>query len=317
MRKVGGGRNFGYGKRMAWAGKQALLARYGHGHYGTVSAHAARWAKFAAWAKEAVGVRDAREVTREVVAEYGAALSGRVSNGTLSVAYAQNLLSSVNVVLEALRGDRKLRLAPVDATGVRDHVRQGAPAGLDREAVRQCADALRTKGHTQVAAVVELARELGLRLREASMLDARVALRQATTHNALNITAGTKGGRGHHVDRWLPISAYAREILERVASAQGTGRNLIPEAKSWREWNTHVHHVWNGTREAFALGKLHDLRAAYACERYHELTGHPAPAVAGTRQADKATDRAARAVIARELGHDRADVVSAYIGSAR
>jgi len=35
MRKVGGGRNFGWGKQMEWAGKQALRAAFGGGHYGT------------------------------------------------------------------------------------------------------------------------------------------------------------------------------------------------------------------------------------------------------------------------------------------
>lgn len=37
MRKVGGHRNFGYGKQMAWAGKQALKDRHGDGHYGTAA----------------------------------------------------------------------------------------------------------------------------------------------------------------------------------------------------------------------------------------------------------------------------------------
>jgi len=32
MGRVGGERNFGYGKQMAWAGKNALSERYGDGH---------------------------------------------------------------------------------------------------------------------------------------------------------------------------------------------------------------------------------------------------------------------------------------------
>ncbi len=43
MGKVGGERNFGYGKQMAWAGKNALADRYGDGHYGTQAAHGDRW----------------------------------------------------------------------------------------------------------------------------------------------------------------------------------------------------------------------------------------------------------------------------------
>ncbi len=32
---VGGNRNYGYGKQLAWAGKNALLDRYGQGHFST------------------------------------------------------------------------------------------------------------------------------------------------------------------------------------------------------------------------------------------------------------------------------------------
>lgn len=51
MSKVGGGRNFGYGKRLAWAGKNALNDRYGSGHYGTVASHLQRWNLFVTFLK--------------------------------------------------------------------------------------------------------------------------------------------------------------------------------------------------------------------------------------------------------------------------
>jgi hypothetical protein len=262
-------------------------------------------------------LRDARLVDRSTVTAYGTCLADKVTEKSMSVSYAQNLLSSVNVVLESLRGDRRVRVAPAAFVGQRSHVRGQAPAGLDRQAVRQCADQLRQNGHERIASVVELARELGLRLREASMLDARAALRQATTQGAVNITAGTKGGRGHRVDRWVPVTKVTIGCLARAAKAQGTGRNVIPADLTWRQWNTRVHHVWAAVRDDFSLKKLHDLRAAYACERYRTLTGSAAPVIEGRRLADCDTDRAARNTIAQELGHGRSDVVSAYIGGAR
>jgi hypothetical protein len=164
---------------MEWAGKQALRNRDGAGRYATVAAHAGRWRQFAAWCREAHDVRDARAVDRDVVQDYGRMLADRVAADQVSVAYAQNLLSTVNVVMESMRGDRQVRIAPATVVGQRRLVRSEAPAGLDRDAVRQCADHLRSAGYEQVAAVVELAREFGLRLREASMLDAKAALRQA------------------------------------------------------------------------------------------------------------------------------------------
>jgi hypothetical protein len=183
--------------------------------------------------------------------------------------------------------------------------------------VRQCADQLRRDGHERIAATVEVSRALGLRLREASLLNARVALGQVKKHGAVNITAGTKGGRGHHVDRWVPVSKSAMGCLIRAAKAQGQSRNLITLDLSWRQWNSKVHHVWAAVRDDYGLKKIHDLRAAYACDRYKQLTGSAAPVVAGGRIADRSTDRAARLTIAHELGHARVDVVSAYIGGAR
>ena len=59
MGNVGGNRNFGFGKQMAWAGAQALRDSYGDGHYATVAAHSERWGQFAHWAKTMEGIRDA------------------------------------------------------------------------------------------------------------------------------------------------------------------------------------------------------------------------------------------------------------------
>ena len=316
MKKAGGHRNFGYGKQMAWAGKQALKDQYGNGHYGTVIGNAERWRRFVAWCRDECDIRDARLINSEVVQDYGKLLSDKVDAG-MSSAYAQNLLSSVNVVLEAMRGDRQIRVAPVEFVGQRSRIRTNPPAGLDQKAVRQCADQLRQNGHERVAATVEVARALGLRLKEASLLNARVALGQVKKHGAVNITAGTKGGRGHRVDRWVPVSGAAIGCLIRAARAQGTGRNLIPSHLTWKQWNSHIHHVWASVREDHGLKKIHDLRAAYACERYRQLTGSAAPAVAGRRIADRSTDRAARQTIAQELGHARIEVVASYIGGAR
>jgi hypothetical protein len=115
----------------------------------------------------------------------------------------------------------------------------------------------------------------------------------------VNFTAGTKGGRGHRVDRWVPVSGAAISCLARAAKAQEQGRNLIPADLSWRQRNSKVHHAWSAVRDDYGLKKIYDLRAAYACERYKQLTGSAAPVVAGRRHADKS---AARQTIAQELG---------------
>jgi len=184
---------------MDWAGKNALADRYGDGHYATHAAHIERWGRFVSYAKTA-GIKDVRAITHEVIVTYGESLAGQVDSGTMAVAYAQNLLSSVNVVLETMRGDRQQWVSPAVLVGERRHVRDASPAGLDRARVNAAAAALREHDRARVASVVELARDLGLRFREASLLDVRAALTQARTLGQVNITADTKGGRGLEVD---------------------------------------------------------------------------------------------------------------------
>ncbi len=316
MGKMGGERNFGYGKQMAWAGKNALADRYGDGHYGTQAAHSERWQQFCDYARDQE-VRDVRQVTEALVTAYGESLQQRVEAGEMAVSYAQNLLSSVNVVLETMRGDTQLRVSPSDLVGERSSVRQEAPAGMERERLQRATAELRERGEDRVASVAELARALGLRFREASLLDARAALAQVAEKGAVNITDGTKGGRGHLVDRWVPVSEPATMALERAVELQGDGRNLIPAESSYAQWRDHAYHAWSQVAPDHELKGFHDLRAAYACERYEQLTGSPAPVISGERLAERESDLTAREIISSELGHGRVDVVSAYVGSAR
>lgn len=314
--KVGGRRNFGYGKRLWWAGTNALRDRFGDGCYGTRAAHAARWQQFADYAKQHA-VKDARDVTSELIETFGRALSAKVEAGELSVRYAQNLLSTVNVVMETMRGDRSVRVAPATLVGQRRNVRSETPASLDRSTVDRATARLETEGEARTALVASLARDLGLRFREASLLDSRRALKELAGHDAVNITAGTKGGRGKKVDRWVPVSDRALGTLQRAARLQGAAANLIPADQDYRQWREHAYHVWQRAASEEAIRGFHDLRAAYACERYCEITGSSAPVVGGHRAANKDEDAAARHTIAQELGHGRTDVLAAYVGSAR
>jgi hypothetical protein len=66
------------------------------------------------------------------------------------------------------------------------------------------------------------------------------------------------------------------------------------------------------------LKGFHELRAAYACERYEQLTGFPAPVNGGRgHRENRELDQHARKQISLELGHNRIEVVSAYIGGRR
>lgn len=75
------GRNFGYGRQLSYAGPQALKDMFGGGHYGTVKAHCDRWQAFVKWCRseQGPGINDARQIDREVLADYAAYLRDMVT----------------------------------------------------------------------------------------------------------------------------------------------------------------------------------------------------------------------------------------------
>jgi site-specific recombinase XerD len=298
---------------MGKAGQYACNAAATRGEmsYSTAATVGERWGQFVEWAREQ-GINKMEAIDRDAVIEYGRELAERVSAGEMSPAYAQNLVSAVNSVMSIATGGAWESVSPTKDCNIaeRSHVREDAPGALDREVYSRALDAVRSEVGERAAAVVELCRELGLRSKEASLLDARAALREAESRGVVTIVAGTKGGR----EREIPITSERQiEALQRAAEAQGRDHSMIPSDQSWREWREGTLRDAREVVQEHTGGGLHDLRAAYACERYEALTGHAAP-VAGGEIADRDADREARLTIAEELGHGRIDVVSEYIG---
>ena len=303
-------RNHGFGKQLAWAGRQAIADRYGGGHYGSVRSHGERWSDFASWIKEQ-GINDARRIEREDVERYGRELVDR----GLAVATIQNRLSTVNTTLSHMRGDHSLRVSPAAIAGERSTVREVAPATADRDRYGAAISALEAGGHDRAAATLSLARELGVREREAILQSLPRLAREAREHGKVNITEGTKGGRT--ADRWVTVTERGREAIERAARAAPDGsRNLIAADERYIDARRAI----DGARDTLrgeGVPGYHDARAAYAADRYREITGADAPVIAGARQVDRATDRAAREAVAHELGHGRTDVAASYLGSGK
>lgn len=312
MGKFGGNRNFGFGKQLTFAGKNALKDRFVAGHYSTVASHSSRWNQFAQWSKDH-GVRDARDITRELIEAYGRDLKGQVIEEEMKVAYAQNMLSTVNVVLSQMRGDADVKVSPSDLVGKRSTVRTDAPIWMDRNNVQQIQNNLIARGNLITAAMGGLARDLGMRFREASLFDPRAGLREAERTGKITVSEGVKGGGNV---REVPITSQRQiESLRTAANAMGSQKNMMAEGRNYKE---HRNHSYN---EFYAGGgrHFHDMRAAYACDRYQQLTGHLAPVLRGDGdpRPSRDLDRSARATISKELGHHRIEVVGAYIGGHR
>ena len=121
----------------------------------------------------------------------------------------------------------------------------------------------------------------------------------------------TKGGRA----RSVPIrTEEQRELLKRAHKLAGRG-SLIPPSRDYRQQLR----IYEGHTQRAGLSKMHGLRHAYAQQRYEELTGWHSPVAGGpaTRslsQEQRALDLKARAVISKELGHNRSNVTGVYLG---
>ena len=305
--------NYGWKSRQAEKAVTFALrdaAARGEVSYSTAATVADRFAT--AWQElREDGMRWLEDVTREAVIEYGRDLAERVEAGEMTPSYAQNLISAVNTAMTIASRGRWESVSPTRDCGIaqRSAIREDVPGALDREAYGRALDAVRDQLGDRAAAVVELCRELGLRSKEASLIDARSALQEAISNGFLHVTEGTKGGR----ERVIPVSERQIEALGRAAAAQGSDRSMIPAALSWKEWREGTLRDAREIVQQYTGGGLHDMRAAYACERYQTLTGSPAP-VAGGQVVDRDLDRAARERIAQELGHGRIDVVAEYVG---
>ena len=315
------GRNFGYGRQLSYAGPQALKDMFGGGHYGTVKAHCDRWLAFVKWCRsvQGPGINDARQIDRQVLADYAAYLRDMVGRGNLAVSTAQNRVSSVNRTMAALRGDQYVKLpSPSKALGMqRTGVRHSVPHGQDREQIKQIVDALCNQHQLRAAAIVLLARATGMRLREAILADLPRLNREAEHLGKINIQDGTKGGRaGASAPRWIRVDEHIRDALAFAAQVSpADSPNLVAPTESYRAVLQGIARLAREVLHANNLKGFHELRAAFACERYEQVTQHPAPINGGRCHViDRSLDREARKQISRELGHGRMDVVAAYIG---
>ncbi len=121
----------------------------------------------------------------------------------------------------------------------------------------------------------------------------------------------TKGGKV----RVIPIRTQnQREVLDRARKLAGKG-SLIPSSRNYIKQLR----IYEGHTIRAGLSKMHGLRHRYAQQRYEEMAGWKSPAAGGPiskslTSEQKALDREVRLIISRELGHERRQVVSVYLG---
>jgi site-specific recombinase XerD len=304
--------NYSLGSReMSKAGQFAMNAAADRGEIGRLTASdlGQRFSQFCQFAK-GEGANKLEKVDAAIVIKYGQELAAKVEAGQLSASTAQNLVSAVNSVMyTATKGDWK-SVSPTKDCQIQQRcaVRESTPPSLEREAYGKALDAVREAHGDRAAAVVEVCRELGLRSKEASLLNAKIALSEAKSRGSVTVADGTKGGQ----DRTFSISPQQLSVLERAASAQGADRSLMPKTENWKSWQEGGLRAIRETVKGSLGEGLHSLRSGFACEKYQEITGHNAPCAGGG--ATSAQDKDARMVITEILGHHRLDVMTEYVG---
>lgn len=151
-----------------------------------------------------------------------------------------------------------------------------------------------------VRAMMLLARYLGLRFEEASLF--------RPGHDAyacrIWVKRGTKGGRPRH------LFLYDRrqvEALEAAGALTKGDRGLIPETyATYEQWRQHVYPILRAAGLSRESDKIfHDLRRTYIVERMRHLV-----TVRCLSREDSAR------LVAREVGHNRTEVLNWYMDAA-
>jgi len=118
-----------------------------------------------------------------------------------------------------------------------------------------------------------------MRLREAILADLQLLDREAKHLGRINIQNGTKGGRsGASATRWIIVTEQVNAALWLARDASPPrSRNLLASDESYAAFLQQTVLPAHETLHVHGLKGFHELRAAFACERYEQLTGQKAP----------------------------------------
>ena len=315
-------RNMGHGRSPKHAAKNVLRAHCGNGRFATVEAHSQRFNLFCDWMKSNLDLDDLRKINQDHLISYTQHVKAQMDTGKISVATATNRISSCNVVFKILRRDEKVRIDKIGdfLETKRSYIRTSPPDGMDIYNVGLLQAHLAAEGLQRVSAITGLARACGMRLREAILANLPRLRAEAYNRGEINIQEGTKGGRkGAFAERWIPATEAVKVAIDfAIEVSPISSKNLLSPNESYISFLRGP--IGKARRDGFIdiIKGVHELRAAYACQRYEELTGHPAPVIskpAHLSEAEKEADRKARQIISSELGHNRIEITNAYLGS--
>lgn len=231
--------NFGKGRQLGYAVRVAIDDHYGRSsHYNTRVTHKRRAVVFVDYCRRN-RVRDAREIDRPFILQFGEYVKGRIhgdyewADGAvdrqISVPYGHNLISTANIVMRALRGDDTLKVSGKAILGVCRKSVRSREIQADVVDTKYAADSAIAAGFGRGAAVMMLARAWGMRVREAILQDLDRMKREIEKTGEAAILEGCKGGRKSK-DRTIKVSELRLEALIYAIEVRPQGsKNLLSE----------------------------------------------------------------------------------------
>lgn len=263
-------------------------------------------------------------LTKSHLLHYGEYLRERAEHGELSSSTARDYLSHVNKCLEQASGDTALK---VWATKELDFPPKSGIAQKDGSVPRHLHKQVIEQVSEPVAVVCCLQRALGLRMREAALLDCERALKEAASTGKITVQRGTKGGQL----RVVPIEdSRQMGVLKRGFTLQKqTGHhNATPYSMSFKSFQTRAYretknvdttYLSHGERKHFAnsqyekkMGALSPVRAKVPHGRAHHE--YLAKTLNISLREAKLRDSSIRLEISKMLGHHRVGITNAYLG---
>jgi hypothetical protein len=317
--------NFGKGRQLGYAVKQALDDYYSRvSHYSTRSTHKQRAVTFVQFCRRH-SIKDARDIDREFVLSFGQYVRQRIegefqwSDGavdtSISVAYAHNLISTVNVIMRAFRGDNALKISGKQDLGVCRKSVRTRQIQADVVDAKDAADRAIVAGFERGSAVILMARAWGMRVREAILADLDRMMREIKRTGEAAILEGCKGGRKSR-DRTIRANEFRMEALNFAIEVRPKGsKNLLSETDNMKKFLLRELNPCRSILKQACVPTFQELRAGFAQDVYEEILAGPSPLRQPVR--DKVLDRIARAEVSRQLGHNRIRVASAYVGGTR
>ncbi|WP_417521974.1 integrase [Marinobacter sp.] len=317
--------NFGKGRQLGYAVKQALDEYYSSvSHYNTRATHKQRAATFVQFCRRH-GVKDARDIDREFVLSFGGYVRQRVGGEFLwpdgvvdvqvSVAYAHNLISTVNVIMRAFRGDNALKISGKEVLGVCRKSVRTREIQADVVDAKDAADRAIVAGFERGSAVILLARAWGMRVREAVLQDLDRMTLEIEKYGEAAILEGCKGGR-MSLDRTIRANEFRLEALRFAIEVRPKGsKNLLSETGTVKSFLLQELNPCRLILKKAGVPTFQELRAGFAQDVYEEVIEGPSPLKQPIR--DQIMDRIAREEVSRQLGHNRIGVASSYIGGTR